>query len=68
MAKRGCEQIKTHAEVVARAIKRRQTNTVASGMPAIHKKDDDSELGLHLDRIANYTDDSSPGHLRYWLA
>ena len=28
----------------------------------------DSELGLQLDRIANYTDDSSPGHLRYWLA
>ena len=66
MAKRGCEQIKTRTEICARAVKRRQKNTVASGMPAANKKDDDSELGL--DRIANYTDNSVPEHVRYWLA
>ena len=34
-------------------------------MPPANKKDDDSELGLHLNRIANCTDDSLPETLRY---
>ena len=66
MAKRGFEQIKTPAEVAARGVKRRLKNRAASDMPATNRTDDDSELGVHLNRIANYTDDSVPGHLRYW--
>ena len=50
MAKRGFEQIKTPVEVSARGVKRRRKNAAASGMPATNRTDDDSELGLHLDR------------------
>ena len=66
VAKRGFEQIKTPAETVARSNKRRAKNRAQSGEPAVNRSDDDSELGAHLNRIANYTDDSVPEHLRYW--
>ena len=66
MAKRGFEKIKTPLEVSARGIKRQLKNRAASDMPAFNRADDDSELGVHLNEIADYTDDSVPGHLRYW--